>query len=275
MSDLSGQVALVTGGGRGLGRAMAIALANAGAAVAVCARSESELAETVTLIKQTNSRSMHVVADVTDHEVVARMVEQVEQTLGPIDLLVNNAGVMGVPSPIWDADPLDWKRSIDVNLNAVYYCSQSVLKGMVKRQRGRIINVSSVGGTFVAPNLAHYLTSKAALLRLTECMAIEASPYGIVVFAIHPGTVLTAMMDYLTESDAALTHVPWIRESVHAGNHVPIELCMQLVTLLASGKADELNGRFIQVSDDIEAMIAQAERIKQEDLYTLRLNKLL
>ena len=121
--DLSGQVALVTGGGRGIGRAMALALAKAGAAVAVAARTEEQLAETVALVEQASGRATAVTADVTDQQAVDRMASEVEQQLGPVDLLVNNAGAGDPGGPIWEVDPDRWWRVLDVNIRGPFLCS--------------------------------------------------------------------------------------------------------------------------------------------------------
>src|SRR5688572_6823563 len=111
--DLSGQVAIVTGGGRGLGRAMALALTAANAKVVVVARSEDQLAETVELIQKTNGQVIAVPTDITDRDAVEKMVQTVQQELGAVDLLVNNAGVTGKPGPLWEADPEDWRHTFD------------------------------------------------------------------------------------------------------------------------------------------------------------------
>src|SRR5262245_39009977 len=125
--DLNGQVAIVTGGGRGLGRSMAQALAAGGAAVAVAARSEAEIAETVSLIEKSGGRAIAVKVDVIDWAAVQRMTQHVEQELGPIDLLVNNAAQAGVPGPIWEAEPNSWWQVLDVNLYGPFLCARAVM----------------------------------------------------------------------------------------------------------------------------------------------------
>src|SRR5258708_33512645 len=141
--DLTGQIAIVTGGGRGLGRVMAQALAAAGAAVAVVARSKVELTEISHVIDQDGGRAIAVPVDVTDRDAVERMVQDVEGKLGPVDLLVNNAGVIGPIGPIWDIDPDDWWHAINVDLRGPFLCARAVLPSMIQRRRGRIINVAS------------------------------------------------------------------------------------------------------------------------------------
>jgi NAD(P)-dependent dehydrogenase (short-subunit alcohol dehydrogenase family) len=163
MDNLDGQIAVVTGAGRGIGKVIAIGLARAGASVAVVARSGDELAGTATEITQTGGRAIAVTADVCDPTAVERMALEVEKSLGPVGLLVNNAGVPGPIGPTWETDPNDWWRCLEVNLRGPMLCSRAVLPGMVARGGGRIVNVASGAGTFAIPHLGAYVTSKTAL----------------------------------------------------------------------------------------------------------------
>src|SRR5208337_3145475 len=140
LDELRGQVAIVTGAGRGLGRATALALARAGPRVGVVARSEEQLAETVRGVREAGGEALSVVADVSDAASVERMGQEVERRLGPVDLLVNNAGTLGPLGPMWQADPGEWWHSIEVNLLGPYLCSRALLPGMIERGHGRIIN---------------------------------------------------------------------------------------------------------------------------------------
>jgi NAD(P)-dependent dehydrogenase (short-subunit alcohol dehydrogenase family) len=273
--NLAGQIALVTGAGRGLGRIYAQSLAAAGAKVVVSARSEGEIAETATRIKQAGGTALAIPVDVTDPIAVERMMQQIEGEFGRIDLLINNAGVITPLGPIWESDPLDWKNAIDVNLYGCYLCARAALKRMISRGSGRIISIAS--GASLAP-LAYasaYCVSKAALARLTEQIALEAKDYGISAFALDPGTVLDGgMPTYIMEWEAGTTYTPWFTEAVLAGAHVPADLSIRLIGLMASGKVDALSGRFIGVWMDVNEMIKSAEQITKADLYTLRLNSL-
>ena len=272
--DFSGQVAIVTGGGRGLGQEMAQRLAGAGAAVALVARSQNELEETATLIRQVGGKALVIRADVTDDAAVEQMARQVERELGAVDLLVNNAGVVNTPCPIWETDPDEWRQVIDVNLNGAFLCARAVLPNMIERRRGRIINVSSGAGTGPVAYGHSYSIAKTALARFSECIALETKDYGICAFTVDPGFVLTAMLRFLVESEAGQTWVPWAREAVLAGQNHSARLPAELVMLLASGQADALNGRFIGVFDGVETLIRNAEQITHSDLYVLRLGKL-
>lgn len=269
--DLAGRVAIVTGGGRGIGRSIAQALAQEGARVAVVARSQAQLAETVSIIGE--NRAIAVVADVTDREAVEYMVGEVVRVLGPIDLLVNNAGMIRPIGPVWEIDPDEWWQTINVNLRGVFLSTRAVLPGMIERQSGRIIHIASSAGVWPNPYTTAYRCSKAAVLRFTDCLALEVKEYGISVFAVHPGTVRTAMTEYLLDSEAGQKWMPSFQKTFEDGRDVPPARCGELVVLLASGKADDLSGRFIQVFDDIDDMVLHSKEIVQDDLYTLRLRR--
>src|SRR5262249_47406851 len=156
-------------------------------------RSADQLAQTVADITAAGGRSIAIPADVTDRSAIERAVARVERQLGPIDLLVNNAGVGGPIGPLAESDPDEWWRCVEVNLKGPLLCSRAVLPGMLARRRGRIVNIASGAGTHPIPNLSAYVTSKTSLIRLTENLAAETEPSGVRVFAVQPGTVRTAM----------------------------------------------------------------------------------
>jgi NAD(P)-dependent dehydrogenase (short-subunit alcohol dehydrogenase family) len=275
--DLSGQVAIVTGGGRGLGRAFAQALAKAGAAVAAIARSEDQLRETVQLIKGAGGHAIALTADVTDQQAVERVVAETERQLGPVDLLVNNAGRWQLLGEVWELDPEQWWREIEVNLRGPFLCARAVLPGMVARRRGRIINLASIAGLRGPAYASAYCISKTAVIRFSENLAAETVEHGVSVFAIHPGTLRTPMNLYWLESGIAALPVPmaqrfeWIYKFFEEGRDTPMEQPVQLVLFLASGRADALSGRYISVDDDLAEMVQRAEEIRRDELYTLRL----
>jgi len=270
--DLTGQVAIVTGGGRGIGRAMALALAKAGAAVAVVARTEEQLAETVALIEQEGGRAIAVTADVTDPQAVERMAREVEQQLGPVDLLVNNAGHPGEVGATWEVDPDQWWRCIDVNLRGPFLCTRAIVPGMIARGGGRIVTTASHTGLGLWPGMSAYAIGKAAVIRLCETLAAETGEHGIRVFAIHPGGVETALTASQFTSEGARTWYPKLYDYVsQGGGGQPPEHAADLVVFLASGKADVLSGCFVNVREDVNEMVQRAEEIREGELYTLRL----
>jgi len=201
-----------------------------------------------------------VPVDVTDRAATAHLVAEAERRLGPVDLLVNNAGASTVVGPLWEVDLDAWRRDFDTNLFGPVLCARAVLPGMVARGRGRIVNVASAAGTTPRPRASAYGLSKTALIRLTETLALEAAPHGIGVFAIHPGLVLTAMTAQLGASPEA-QRFTWMSADSAA----------RLVVTLASGAADALSDCFIRASDDLDALVARAEDIRQRNLLTLRI----
>jgi NAD(P)-dependent dehydrogenase (short-subunit alcohol dehydrogenase family) len=268
------KVAVVTGGGRGLGRAFARALAAQGHAVAVVARSEAELAETVRQVEVGGGHAKAFVADVTDADAVDEVVSGVEQALGAIDVLVNNAGIAGPIGPLLTSTIADWWRALEVNLKGQVICAYRVLPGMVSRRQGRIINVASGGGAYMLPNFSAYITSKTALIRFAECLAAEVKDAGVSVFAMGPGTVRTAMSEYSLNSPEGRKWLPWFRPIFDEGRDLPPERPAELVVTLASGRADALTGRFIRPDDDIEKLLASPEAIAKANLYTLQVPRL-
>jgi NAD(P)-dependent dehydrogenase (short-subunit alcohol dehydrogenase family) len=272
-AELAGQVAIVTGGGRGLGQAIARALAASGASVAVAARSADQLADTVAAIAAASGRALAIQTNVTDPEAVARLAQTVERELGPVDLLVNNAGVTTPLGPVGEVCPDEWWRCMAIHVRGTFLCCRAVLPGMLARGRGRIVNVASKGGLRPIPFYSAYCASKAAVIRLTETLDAETRAQGVRAFAIHPGLLRTQMTEYLMQSPEGRKWFPWFRDSFDAGKDVPPERAAQLVVLLAAGMADGLSGRFLDVADDLTQLLQQREEIERDDLYTLRLRR--
>lgn len=273
MSPSRSHVALITGGGRGLGRAFAEGLAAEGAAVVVVSRSGDQLAETVERITRRGGRALAYVADVTAPGAAQRAIAEVEATFGPLELLVNNAGIAGPLGPLWESDGDAWWSAMEVNLRAPLEWSRAALAGMAARRRGRIINVASGAGTMTIPYFSAYVTSKTALIRASELLAAEVAEYGISVFSIEPGTVRTALAEQALQSMEGKRWLPWFKRIFDEGRDVTPERGVQLVCVLASGRADELSGRFLTIADDIEALIARADTVRRDDLHTLRLRR--
>ena len=185
---LEGKVALVTGGGRGIGRAIALALARAGADVAVTARSVAEIEAVAREIRALGRKAAALPADVGDRLRVDASVETAGQRLGPVQILVNNAG-MAVSAKLGDIDDTLWDRHLRVNLTGAFYASRAALPGMLAAGWGRIVNVASVAGRQGYPYVAAYVASKHGLLGLTRALALEVVQTGITVNAICPGYV--------------------------------------------------------------------------------------
>jgi 3-oxoacyl-[acyl-carrier protein] reductase len=194
MSELAGKVALVTGASRGIGRAVAVALARAGADVAVNDRTREEAAhETAGLVSALGRRSLVVLADVSMSDQVTRLVAEVEAGLGPVDVLVNNAGVARPRSPE-EVTEADFDEAIAVNLKSAFLLTQAVLPGMRARRWGRILNISSVAAQLGGVTGPHYAASKAGMHGLTHAYAALLAREGITVNAVAPALIDTAMI---------------------------------------------------------------------------------
>jgi NAD(P)-dependent dehydrogenase (short-subunit alcohol dehydrogenase family) len=277
MMPSSSNVALITGGGRGLGQAFAIALAAHGFKVAVTARTQAEIDATAAQIERAGGRAIAIAGDVTSQQQVERTVAITEAELGSIDLLVNNAGVLRALGVVAEIDADEWWREVEINLRGPFLFAHAVLPGMIARRGGRIINVASGAGLEAVATGSAYCVSKAALIRLSENIAVETASYGISTFAIHPGTVRTPMNAYVHDSDEAGRHAPevqqWFRQLYAEGRDTPIERPVGLVLALASGRADALSGCFLDVRDDLDTLVSQAETIQRDDRLRMRLSK--
>lgn len=270
--QLSGHVAAVTGGGRGIGRAIAATLSAAGATTAVLARSASEIDETARRIEQTGGRARPFVLDVTDTVAVQKAFAEIERSLGSVTLLINNAAIPGPIGPFWETDPEQWWRTLDVNLRGAMLCSHAALPGMIARGKGRIINIAS--SALPIAYFSSYATSKAALVRFTETLAVEVKPYGVGMFAVGPGTVRTSMAEHSLRSHEGQKWLPWFKRIFDEGLDVSIERPSRLVLELASGRADRLSGRFLSIWDDLDSLLRNVTEIEERHLYSLRVQTL-
>jgi 3-oxoacyl-[acyl-carrier protein] reductase len=185
-----GRVALVTGGSRGIGRAIALRLAGLGAAVAICGRDREALEATAAELRQATVRVLAQTADVTRAEEVAKLVEKVEAQLGPIAILVNNAGI-GLFGPAHEKTEAEWDRVLNSNLKSVFLVSRAVAPSMIREGRGDIINISSLAGRNAFAGGGIYCASKWGVQGLSACMAEDLREHGIRVSVICPGSVAT------------------------------------------------------------------------------------
>ena len=193
--QLNGRNAIVTGGDRGIGRAISLALANKGTNVAICFRKdENEAQETVKKLDQIGVKSLRVQTDVRDFGQVEKMMSLVKKGLGSIDILVNNAGISTPKPAIENISIEDWKEMIDVNLTGVFNCCKAAAAEL-KRNKGKIVNISSIAGKMGGTIGCHYGASKAGVIGLTFALASELAPF-VTVNAVAPGPVET---DFISE----------------------------------------------------------------------------
>ena len=272
---LEGKVALVTGASRGLGRAIALALGMAGASVAVTdllvedaeydAKALSEYSilaghfsnagevktlQTAQEIQAMGSKSYAMKLDVTDRKEVKNVVQAVENELGPVDILVNNAAVMDNLGKFEEQKTERWQRDLNVNLTGAYNCCKAVWPGMVRKGWGRIVNISSVAALMGASLQPSYGATKAGLIGLTKSLAIEAGRYGITVNTVCPGFIATEAVHLY---DASMKERIEKKTALRRLGH-PEEVA-QVVAFLASDGASYITGAVIPVTGGIDLLM--------------------
>lgn len=261
---LAGQVALITGGGRGIGRAIAEKLAAKGAAVAVSSRSEGQLSEAVAAIEARGGTAFKVACDVKDRNSVNRAIVAVEEALGDITFLVNNAGQAGPIAPVGVLDPDEWWDALAVHIRGPMLFMSNIVPKMKQRKRGRILNVCSIGGTLISEAFSAYGVGKCAEIRLTEHVDLEAKAYGVRAFAIQPGTIITDMAKNTINDADAQQYVPWMVDMLKGisaeQSDTEMQLCVQRVVEIAAGQHDELAGRYVDLQSDLTELKIRIKR---------------
>ncbi len=241
--DLSGKVAVITGGNGGIGRSIAIGLAEAGASIAIFGRNEEKNKNTLSELKKIGIPAMALRVDITNRAELEPAVKKVERELGNISILVNNAGIVSLSGGVLNESEEDWDGVIETQLNAVFLLSKLVAKSMVDNKRGKIINIGSMYSFFGSGLIPSYSAAKGAVIQLTKSMAVELAPYNIQVNAIAPGwfeTDMTLPVKSMPLNDEIILRTP-------AGRWGQPEELAGTAVFLASKASNFVTGETIRV----------------------------
>ncbi|KLO14748.1 NAD-binding protein [Schizopora paradoxa] len=279
---LQEKVAFVTGAGRGIGKSIALALAQSGAHVALLSRTKSELEEVAEIIKtKFNRKALVFPVDTTKESAVENAFSTTERELGKVTIVVANAGY-GLWRPFVYMDfSGEWWKEMELNVKAPMFLAQLAIKSMRANNEGTFIAISSSAACISSAGVSAYHTSKTALTRAIACVQMELDAEGksgVHLYALHPGLVQTSLAaggNNLHEDLEKMTPgtvkniTAWVNTFVN-----PPELAAQTCVYLASGKAKDLRGRYIDAEKDIEAVVEQAEIVRKENLYDLSIRTL-
>ena len=234
----------MTGGSRGIGAAAALAMAREGAALMITARDGAAAAKIAAEIQAAGGRAASMASDVSDFASVTDLVVQTEKQLGPVDVLVNNAGIIEPIAGIAEADPAAWARNIQINLVGAFHGVRAVLPGMIARGGGTIINISSGAAHRPLEGWSAYCTGKAGLAMMTQAIALENAAHRIRVFGFAPGTVDTEMQVTIRASGVnVISKIP-------RGDLAPVDHPARALVYLCTPAADDLAGSELSLRDE-------------------------
>lgn len=271
MFKLENQTVLITGASRGIGQALAFTLAEAGAFVGLVARDGAALDLVARQITARGGRALALAADVAQPESGKAVVQKAQAAMGPIEVLVNGAGIQHPIGPLWENDWGEWEQAFQVNLFGPIRLMQAVIPQMMARGQGKIINFSGGGATAPRPNFSAYAVSKAALVRLTETLAEELKPYNIQVNAVAPGAINTRMLaEVIAAGEKAGAEYRQALERAKSGGASVQPVC-ELVRFLASAASGNLTGKLISaLHDPWREWADKGTELNDTPLYTLR-----
>jgi gluconate 5-dehydrogenase len=249
--DLTGRIALVTGSSAGIGFALALGLGKAGASIILNGRRSENVALAAERLRDEGISSFEMPFDVTDGNAVKSSIAEIEDTIGPIDILINNAGMQRRGS-LEDYPEADWNMLMKANVDSVFYVGQSVAKRMIPRGRGKIINICSVQSELGRPSIAPYAATKGAVKMLTKGMAIDWGRYGLQVNGIGPGYFKTELNQALVEDK---TFSDWLIARTPSRRWGELEDLIGIAVFLASDASNFVNGQIIYVDGGVTASL--------------------
>ena len=270
---LSGKVAIITGAGRGIGRGIAMAFASEGAKVALVARTAAQVEDAAVEASRAGAEALAIPGDITKRDDVRRIVERAFERHSRIDILVNNAAILGPLGPFAGNDMDHWAATMELNVTALAACCSAVLPGMISQGSGKIINLSGAGVTRPSQTLSAYGTSKAAVIRFTETLALEVREHNIWVNALGPGQIDTEFLDPVVSAEHGSVDPSFVAQvrKTKAGQGASMDNAAALAVWLASGESNGLTGRLISATqDDWRALGSRIPEVMESDLHTLR-----
>lgn len=257
--QLKDKVAVITGAGRGLGKDIALYFAEEGAKVAILSRTEADLKAVSDKIAEKKGKCMIFAGDISNPDDVARFFAQTRKVFGRVDILVNNAAIIGPPRFMEDAAPDAWMKTININLNGMYYCIRQVLPEMIERKSGKILCVTSGLGSRPFPNFCAYAVSKGGVNQLTRSLSEELKPFNIQVNAIDPGVMDTSMQDEIRSLGEEKLRTDIYSHFItlkKGGLLTPPAEIAEIAMFLSTPASDHITGEIVAMSD--------LERLRQQ-----------
>jgi NAD(P)-dependent dehydrogenase (short-subunit alcohol dehydrogenase family) len=274
--ELKNLVTVVTGASQGLGKAIAREFVSEGAHVALCARDPKLISEAAADLKRLASAGQQIfdsACDVSVEDDVEKFFDEIRRRLGPVNVLVNNAGVYGPKGESEKVEFQEWTRAIEINLYGTFLPCRFAIRQMKEFRRGKIINLSGGGATAPLPRLSAYAASKAAVVRLTETLAEELREFSIDVNAIAPGALNTRLLQEILSAGPDAVGKEFYQKSLKQRDSggAPLEKAARLCVYLASEMSDGITGKLISAQwDPWENLHEFREQLAKSDVYTLR-----